>query len=87
MTITVDVDETTRDTLTKAAAQAGQSLSEYLIAAADERMSRDALAPSYDILAKRSEVAADLAAARQATLRSHAEVRAQVLAKYGVGAC
>jgi hypothetical protein len=85
-TITVDVDEITKDALTKAAAQAGQTLSEYLIEAADERMNRNVLPPYHEILANHPEIAADLAAARRAALRSHAEVRAKVLAKYGAGA-
>jgi uncharacterized membrane protein len=84
MTVIIDVDETTKDTLTRAAADARQSLSEYLIEAASERMRRDAVAPYREILADHPDIAAALTAARQATLRSRAAVRAEVLAKYGV---
>jgi hypothetical protein len=86
ITVIIDVDETTKDTLTRAATDAGQSLSEYLIEAAGERMRRDAVAPYREILAEHPDIAAAVNAARRATLQSRAAVRAEVLAKYGVAA-
>jgi len=86
MGITIDVDETMSEALTKAAASAGESLSAYLILAANERMIRDSAGGYHAILAGHPELAADIAAARQAAIRSRAAVRAQVLAKYGAAA-
>ena len=84
-TVAIDVDETLRDALARAAAASGQSLAAYLITAATDRMLRDAGAGYSDVLASHPEFAVEVAAARQAALRRAADARAQVLAKYARG--
>jgi hypothetical protein len=84
-TVAIDVDETLRDALARAAAASGQSLAAYLITAATDRMLRDAGAGYADVLASHPEFAIEVAAARQAALRRAADARAQVLAKYAHG--
>jgi hypothetical protein len=81
-TVAIDVDETLRDALARAAAASGQSLAGYLISAATDRMLRDSAAGYADVLASNPEFAIEVAAARQAALRRAADARAQVLAKY-----
>ncbi len=84
-TVSIDVDETLRDALARAATTSGQSLAAYLISAATDRMLRDAGAGYEDVLASHPEFAVEVAAARQAALRRAADARAQVLAKYAHG--
>lgn len=84
-TVAIDVDETLRDALARAAAASGQSLAAYLITAATDRMLRDAGAGYTDVLASHPDFAIEVAAARQAALRRAADARAQVLAKYVTG--
>lgn len=81
-TITIDVDETTRDLLARAAERAGQSLAAYLTRAATDRMVRDAGAGYPAVVAKHPDLAADVAAARLAAMREAAAIRAKVIAKY-----
>jgi len=82
VTIAIDVDETLRDALARAAEAAGQSIAGYLTAAAADRMLRDAGAGYASVLASHPQFALDVAAARQAALRQAADARAEVLAKY-----
>jgi len=84
-TVAIDVDETLRDALARAAAASGQSLAAYLVSAATDRMLRDAGAGYADVLTNHPEFAVEVAAARQAALRRAADARAQVLAKYAHG--
>ena len=84
-TVAIDVDETLRDALARAATASGQTLTAYLISAATDRMLRDAGAGYEDVLASHPEFAVEVAAARQAALRRAADARAQVLAKYAHG--
>jgi hypothetical protein len=84
-TIAIDVDETLRDALARAATASGQSLAAYVISAATDRMLRDAGAGYEDVLASHPDFAVEVAAARQAALRRAADARAQVLAKYARG--
>ena len=81
-TIAIDVDETLRDALSCAAEAAGQSLAAYITAGAIDRMLRDVGVGYADVLAAHPELAAEVAAARQAAVRRAADARAQVLAKY-----
>lgn len=79
-TITIDVDGATWDEFAKAAAEAGQSLTAYIIDATHERRLRDA-ALRYDRpcdAAPGEHAAADRLAARAVA----ADMRAAVLAKY-----
>jgi len=82
-TIAMDVDETLRDALIRVARARGQSLSEYILDAATDRMLRDEAAAYEDVLTSHPEFALEVAAARQAAAKRAAEARAQVLAKYG----
>jgi hypothetical protein len=85
VTIAIEVDETLRDALARAAEAAGQSIAGYLTAAAADRMLRDVGAGYADVLASHPQFALDVAAARQAALRRAADARAEVLAKYVCG--
>jgi hypothetical protein len=78
-TITIDVDEATRDEFAKAAAEAGQTLIAYIVDATHERRLRDA-ALRYDHAC--DAPAGHAAVARVAVRAAAAEMRAAVLAKY-----
>jgi len=80
-TITIDVDEATRDEFAKAAAEAGQSLIAYIIDATHERRLRDA-ALRYDETSGHHPEYPASAAARLAARSAAADMRAAVLAKY-----
>jgi hypothetical protein len=87
-TITIDVDDATRDEFAKAAADAGQTLIAYIVDATHERRLRDAALRGDRSCDWPGPAAAALldaraaAAARLAGRAAAAEMRAAVLAKY-----
>ena len=79
--IVISVDEVTRERLAKAAAEAGQTLVNYIIDAAQERSLREA-ARRYERPDPRQRDLVDAAVTRLASRAAAADARAAVLAKY-----